>query len=429
MPVLSSEQQLSFVTLGDAEFDDFSRTHPLNNFIQSLDLALSQRNRRIPVELLGVRRGSELVAAGKVTLNCGRGGYTVAACQKGPLLDYADQELLEFFTTEATAYLAGRGVHELVISPYLPYVHRDADGVEHPEVEDNSSLIPRLAELGYRHHGFGMDFANINWMFVKDLEGIANADEMLMGVSYRTRKAVRKAEKNGVFIEEATEDTLQEFFDTIENAGDEKGFTNRPLDYYRELMTTTRPGFARMMMAKIDLEAFRRDTQAALEAERTVAQGLREEIAATGSKKKINRLKVVDEVVESYERALADTDSLRPERPVVTLAAIYFTRFGSEVVCVIGGSRAEYVYFNGATALYWHMLVEALEEGYRRYNFYGTFGIEGDDDAGHGGYEFKKGFGGTVVQLIGEFSLPVRPLAYRAFRVVKKLQKLARRNR
>ena len=54
------------------------------------------------------------------------------------------------------------------------------------------------------------------------------------------------------------------------------------------------------------------------------------------------------------------------------------------------------------------MLLHALNKGYSRYNFYGTFGIRGPGrGTGHGGYEFKKGFGGEVVQLLGDFVMPV----------------------
>jgi alanine adding enzyme len=101
------------------------------------------------------------------------------------------------------------------------------------------------------------------------------------------------------------------------------------------------------------------------------------------------------------------------------VAAIHFVCFGDEVVCVIGGTKQDYIYFNGATSLYWGMLLHALEKGYSRYNFYGTFGIEGQDEEGHGGYAFKKGFGGEVVQLLGDFVMPVRPLVFQANRLAR----------
>lgn len=417
-----SQTAYSFSELGDQEFDEFSRKHPLNNFVQSLDLALAQRARGLNVRLVGVKSQGSVVAAARLVLTRNRLGFHQAIAEKGPLLDYDNDQLLGFFTRELKSYLKKSGVHELVISPYLPYVERDAEGTAHPERGDHSWLVDRLASLGYQHGGFDMNFSNINWMFVKDLDGFASDEELIMSTGYRTRKAIRKSEKNGVYVVEASASTLQEFFDTVETAGEEKGFSNRPIEYYQNLLSSTRPGFTRLMMARINLSEFRGTITKTLKQERVDNAALRQEVEATGSKKKTAKLKVSDELIESYERSLAEVSGFTTAEDVLTLAAIYFACFGDEVVCVIGGSNPEYVYFNGATALYWHMMKVALEEGFSKYNFYGTFGIDGQDDAGHGGYEFKKGFGGKVVQLIGEFTIPVRPIPAKLFHFAQGLK-------
>jgi alanine adding enzyme len=70
--------------------------------------------------------------------------------------------------------------------------------------------------------------------------------------------------------------------------------------------------------------------------------------------------------------------------------------------------------------------LHALNNGYSRYNFYGTFGIQGQDETGHGGYEFKKGFGGEVVQLVGDFVAPVNLPVFTAYHAVRKLAAAAK---
>jgi alanine adding enzyme len=277
--------------------------------------------------------------------------------------------------------------------------------------------VAELARLGFEHQGSEMDFINVNWMFIKKLEGIKDSEELIMSTSYRTRKAIRKAEKNGVFLEQATLDTLDEFYDALSTAGDEKGFVYREREYYEQLLRTTSPEFTKLMMAKIDIPAYRKSITERLEAESAAAAELRREIEETGSKKKANRLKVVQDLADSYERSLKDIERFPDSVGVATVAAIHFVCFGDEVVCVIGGTKQDYIYFNGATSLYWGMMLHGLEKGYARYNFYGTFGIEGQDEEGHGGYQFKKGFGGEVVQLVGECVMPVRPLAFQANRL------------
>ncbi len=408
---------LEFDVLSDAEFESFSLNHPQNNFIQSADFTRFQRARGQAVELFCVRRDGELVAAGKLNFTTNRWGYTVCECAKGPLMDYTDSTLVRDVVGLLKERAADRKAAELRISPNVHYLARDADGAEHPELLDNRPLVAELARLGFKHQGSEMNFINVNWMFIKQLDGIKDSEELIMGTSYRTRKAIRKAEKNGVFLEQATLETLDEFYGALSTAGDEKGFVYREREYYEQLLRTTSAEFTKLMMAKIDIPAYRKSITERLEAESASAAELRREVEETGSKKKANRLKVVQDLVDSYERSLKDIERFPDSVGVATVAAIHFVCYGDEVVCVIGGTRQDYIYFNGATSLYWGMMLHALEKGYSRYNFYGTFGIQGQDEEGHGGYEFKKGFGGDVVQLLGDFVMPVRPVAFQINRL------------
>jgi alanine adding enzyme len=410
---------LEFAILSDSEFEAFAVKHPQNSFLQSVDFSRFQGARGQQVELFGIRRGGELLAAGKLNYTTTRLGYTVCECAKGPLMDYADPELVRDVVGLLRGRAAERKAAELRISPNLKYIARDADGAEHPEIEDNRPLAAQLSGLGFQHQGLDMNFVNVNWMFIKSLVGIKDSEELIMGTSYRTRKAIRKAEKNGVFLEQATLETLDDFYGALSKAGDEKGFVYRERAYYEHLLRTTSPEFTKLMMAKIDIPAYRKSITERLAAESATAAGLRREVEETGSKKKANRLKVVQDLVDSYERSLKDIERFPDSVGVATVAAIHFVCYGDEVVCVIGGTVQDYIYFNGATSLYWGMMLHALEKGYARYNFYGTFGISGQDEEGHGGYEFKKGFGGEVVQLMGDFVMPVRPAVFQANRLAR----------
>ena len=419
MNSVTAGTELEFAVLSDADFEAFALKHPQNSFLQSVDFAGFQRARGQQVELFGIRRGGNLVAAGKLNYTTTRLGYTICECAKGPLMDYTDPELVRAVVELLRKRARDRKAAELRISPNLKYVARDEDGAEHPEVEDNRPLLTQLAGMGFRHQGLDMDFVNVNWMFIKDLTGVQDAEELIMSTSYRTRKAIRKAEKNGVFLEQATLETLDDFYGALSTAGDERGFVYRERAYYVHLLRTTSDEFTKLMMAKIDIPAYRKSITERLEAEAATAAGLRREVEETGSKKKANRLKVVQDLVDSYERSLKDIERFPDSVGVATVAAIHFVCYGDEVVCVIGGTVQDYIYFNGATSLYWGMMLHALEKGYPRYNFYGTFGISGQDEEGHGGYAFKKGFGGEVVQLVGDFVLPVRPVLFNANKLAR----------
>ena len=134
--------------LSDAEFEAFSLKHPQNNFIQSADFVRFQRARGQVVELFGVRRDGELVAAGKLNYTTNRWGYKVCECAKGPLMDYTDTALVRDVVGLLKERAAYHKAAELRISPNLPYIARDEDGAEHPEITDNRPLVAELAAPG-----------------------------------------------------------------------------------------------------------------------------------------------------------------------------------------------------------------------------------------------------------------------------------------
>ena len=67
-------------------------------------------------------------------------------------------------------------------------------------------------------------------------------------------------------------------------------------------------------------------------------------------------------------------------------------------------------------------MLECLERGCNRYNFYGINGVFDDPkDPGRGLLEFKQGFGGYVEELMGSFTLPVKPIVYKAKVLARKV--------
>ena len=73
-----------------------------------------------------------------------------------------------------------------------------------------------------------------------------------------------------------------------------------------------------------------------------------------------------------------------------------------------------------AYALQWHCILEARARGARTYDFGGIPADLNDArDTMHGPYLFKKGFGGTAVQLVGAHDTVPRPLLYAAFRLAE----------
>ena len=94
------------------------------------------------------------------------------------------------------------------------------------------------------------------------------------------------------------------------------------------------------------------------------------------------------------------------------------------VICVAFGPKAWYLY--GGTSnlhrermpmylLQWEAMRWAKEKGCSLYDFLGVSCHMDPQDPLYGLYRFKRGFNPDYVEFIGEYDLPVNPLAYRAW--------------
>ena len=79
------------------------------------------------------------------------------------------------------------------------------------------------------------------------------------------------------------------------------------------------------------------------------------------------------------------------------------------------------------------MIKYALNNGYKKYNFYGITGEFNEDSEMFGLFDFKRGFNAHVEELIGEFTLITNKFFYKVynlmFEVYKKTKKMKGHNK
>ncbi len=106
---------------------------------------------------------------------------------------------------------------------------------------------------------------------------------------------------------------------------------------------------------------------------------------------------------------------------VILLGGILFLIYGKEVVSLVGGSYEKFMEYQSAYTVHWAGCKYAIENGYDRYNFYGITGDFNPKNPLYGLYLFKRGYGGKVVELIGEFDLVISKFWYFVYNVSFKL--------
>jgi len=417
---------MKFCKLTDDEYEEFVSNHSQNNLNQSIQMVRFQRDRRMNIELIGIKTGKKVVAASSLLYSELRFHYKICESIKGPLMDYHNFELVNFFTSNIRQYLRKRDVCEYIISPYIIHKQRDIHGAVVDGGEDNSELISSLSRLGYKHKGFGVNLNNVNWMVVKDVSKYGTDEEMFNSFYNKTRRAaVKNAENCGVYIEEVNKNNIDIFYDIIKSASETKHFHGRNREFYTQLINSIDSKYAKLLLSCININVYKKKLSQILDDEIKKNERLTNQYKAHPSKNNARKLEISRGLVEKYKKTIIELNNYpTDEKGVLPLAAVYFFCYGSEVVAAIGGAKDEFRQFDGATALYWHMMKFARANGYKKFNFYGTFGIFDKKSPGHTIYLFKKGWGGEVVNTLGEFSLSIKPIQANLYRLIKSIKNI-----
>ena len=122
----------------------------------------------------------------------------------------------------------------------------------------------------------------------------------------------------------------------------------------------------------------------------------------------IERLEKQIEKIKGYKKEFGNKK---------TLGTILFLIYGNEVLSLFGGTDDNLLQFQSAYTVHYAGVKYAIDNGYKRYNFYGITGDFRKENPLYGLYLFKKSFGGVVSELIGEFDLIVSPFWYHTYNI------------
>ena len=411
---------MKFVKLEEREFDKFASKHPNSSFYQSSSWGHLKEANGWSMHLLGIKNDNKIIAGTLLLSKKTPIGYDMFYAPRGFLLDYDNYEVLDFFTDNIKKYAKKRKGIFIKIDPYISYQERDINGNIVENGNNNKKAFDNLLRLGYKHFGFNImqDTLQPRWMFVTDTKD-ETIDSIMKKMDPKTRQILHKCEKLGIYTREIDYDELPKFKDIMEKTGERREFIDRPLSYYQEMYKHLHnKGILKILIAEINMNDLIKKTNNDISNlkkemdERTYKHDnniikMNEAKYQSKQKETQKEIKRIEANLEKYKNLL-ETDG-----EVITLGGILFLINNNEVLSLVGGSYEKYMEFQSAYLIHFEGLKYAIEHGHNRYNFYGIVGDFNEKNELGGLYTFKKGFGGYVVELIGEFDLILnKPLYY-----------------
>lgn len=337
---------MEFIAIDQETFRKFASEYRDKSFYQTPEIAALRADSGWDASYYAVKKDDKIIAA---TLVLGKNtsfGLKNFYAPGGPLVDYEDKELTEFFFDHLCKKLAEEKGINFSIDPYYELIERDRDGLVKEGGFNRKNAVKNLKDLGFKPLKVA---TQPKYLFVLEING-KTPDQLLMDFKRNTRNHVRKAEKMGVSVRELGKSELDKFKKITEATSERRHFSDKPLSYYEKMYDLFHDrGEVKFMVAEADIEG-----------------------------------------------------------KTTVLSAAMFMTYGDEVIYLFSGSDEKYMRdYNAQYAIQWHMIKYAAENGFKTYNFYGIQGLPDENAKDYGIYEFKKGFttdeSGRVVEFLGTY--------------------------
>ena len=406
-----------FRELTDKEFMDYVESSTQKNFMQTTYMKEYYNLKGKENYLVGVYENKKVIAAALIYLESNFKKYKKYAIYKGFIMDYANQELLEFITKEISKFLKLKGAFMFTIDPNIIEVERDTDANVVENAKDNYTVIESLKKIGYFKSEKNIQ---IKWTYVLDINGM-NSEEIFKTFKQNTRNIINRTKnKYKLNVRTISYDELPEFKQITEDTSSRRGFNDKSLEYYQNMLKafTDKVTFK---IAELNCDLY----LSILYNEKKDYENKINRINGTNKKKEnyIQELKFITKKIEELEKLKNEKGNIIP------LSCAMFILYGDEVVYFCSGSYKEYMQYYGQYIIQWEMIKYACDHNYKRYNFYGIMDVFNKSGKDYGVYEFKKGFNGYVKELLGEYSYVINKNVYKRFKLYSLIKKILQRNR
>lgn len=312
------------------QWDDFVTSHEEANFLHSWQWGEFHLSRGKTVVRRGVFDGDKLIGVYEGEVETARRGRHITVAG-GPIVDWTDKPAAEALVADMREQ--GRKYHCAFVRV-------------RPQLEKTDESMRLFRELGL--HAAPM-YLSVELAGVLDLE--KSEDELLKNMRQRLRRALRKAEKNGITIEKSTDPArMKEFYDIqLQTAG-----RHHFIAFSEDFLTK-------------QFAAFAEDNSAVLYTARYNGE---------------------------------------------VLAQNFMIFYGNEASYHYGVSTELGTKLSGAPLLHMQAMRDARERGIKRYNFWGIVDEDNTKHRFYGVSVFKRGFGVDELRYVPAHDLILNPAKY-----------------
>lgn len=405
---------MEFLELEKDEFNIFSRNYKDKCYLQSTAVASLRKRNGWSVVYLGVKENNQIIAA-TMLLSKKRRLKKEFYAIRGPLVDFSNTKVLNFFINNLKKYIKNNNGYMLRIDPYVECISRDKDANITNQF-DNRYFKNNLERLGFKEVDAKKmtDTVQAKFMFV--IDDCNNLDTVMKNMDSKTRQMIRKNEKNGIVIRKGNINDIPLFVDIMNHTSERRQFNDRGEKFYHDMYECLdKDNMISLVFAELDINVAKENIKKErkdIDKARTDREENRK-LGKCNEKKAIVKEKEENELLERLAKKEIELDQLKEKYGAqITLGGILYVLYENEVDALFGGSYDTFKEYQPFYTIHYEMIKYACENNYQRYNFYAINNNLDPKDSQYGIYQFKRSFGGHVVEFLGEFILPIDKFLY-----------------
>ncbi len=443
-----SEYQFS-TTIAQPEFDAFVKNHELSNLLQSWNWSSIKSN--WDSMHTAVYKDGKLAGTALVLIKALPAGFTMFYIPRGPIMDYSDQELVDFFFKNLKKEAKKRRALFIKMDPAIEIGVYPSSDMSRP-LNGNEKLVKNFQDAGAIHQGFTtMIDESIQARFQSILE---KPEDVLAAMPKKTKKLVKEAEKRHLEIISGRDELLDDFAALVEMTESRKHVSLRNKEYFRLLLDTYKddaiimlaicdPGRILKECALVEMTESRKhvslrnkeyfrllldtykddaiimlaicDPGRILKECQDRLNDLNKQIEALPENQKKKRFTLEEQKasaqkdIDNIEEIIREVGSDHP-RPI---AGVLTIAYGKTAEMLYAGMDERFRRFMPQYKTYLVNFQWAFDHGVTHFSMGGVEGTLND-----GLTHFKDNFAPQIHELIGEFDLPVNKLLYKPSKIM-----------
>ena len=380
---------MKFLTdINNEKYTEFIKSHKHGNMMQAIEWS-AIKNTWGAVRVAVSDDEDNIIAAAQVLTR--KGLWYVP---RGPILDYNNKELLEFFLTNLKKFAKTKQAKLVKLD--IPIAVKDEKLANFKDVDvdrSNDELIKTFKSYGYNHKGFSLDMSSTIQPRFNTVTKLEQPVPDLF--SKDTRRLIRDADKKFVEVRRCGKENLDDFLFALACTEKRKNISLRGREYFENLLDTFGDN-ALLYISYINVEK-------ALKECHNRKENLEKEIEELGEKSP-KKKRTLEEQVAGTDKLIALFNGLEIEdksKDQVISAAITIA-YGNHAEIIYAGMNEEFAKLPAQYKVFSDTMKKAQEMGISEVSMGGIEGSLNDSLLG-----FKSKFSPNIVEYYGEFDLVI----------------------